>query len=800
MIGKTIFHYKILEKLGEGGMGVVYKAEDTKLKRHVALKFLPTNLTADEGARERFIQEAQTASALDHPNICTIYEINQTEDGQMFIAMAHYGGETLKQKIATGQLSIDTIVDFTSQIAKGLAKAHQHGIIHRDIKPANIIVTDDGLVKILDFGLAKLAGQARLTRTGTTLGTVAYMSPEQVHGEEVDLRTDIWSIGVVLYEMITRKLPFGGEYEQAIIYSIVHEEPAALSNLTIDFPSSFEKIVANCLAKSLENRYQTASDLLAALQSLSNAASPTFEKERKSSHRLWPGAIKTGKIKAPRSETTTLRIKRTWLYAGMALLLVLLVTVISLHPWRRTEPKARRASIAVLPFVNMSTDEENEYFSDGITEEIINALTKVKGLGVVARTSIFQFKGKAYDIRKIGEQLNVSTVLEGSVRKAGEKLRITAQLIDVADGYHLWSETFEERNMKDIFVIQDDIARAIVDKLKITLVSTSEDKLVNPHTENLEAYDLYLKGRFFWNKRTQDGLQKGLQYFEQAIEKDPAYALAYAGLADSYLMLGQFAYRSPHETFPKARAAAGKALEINDALAEAHNSLAYLKMLYERDWQAAEREFRRAIDLNPNYATAYQWYAEYLAAMARSNEALVAIERARELDPLSLIINSVKGYIFLLNSQYELSIEQFRKVIEMDPNFPTYAYLGRAYLQSKKYDEAIAEIQTEINLFGRKSVAMALLAYAYHVAGKTNEALKIRNELEKQSLQTYVEPYQMAVLYSGLRDNNQAFRWLWKAYEEYSGLLMFVKVDPFFNDLHSDSRFTELLKKMGFEK
>jgi non-specific serine/threonine protein kinase len=442
------------------------------------------------------------------------------------LRLVRVGGKELKQLIIdNSQLTIDNCLTYATQIAEGLKAAHAKGITHRDIKFSNIMVMESGQVKITDFGLAKIGKGVQLTKTGTTLGTVAYVPPEQTWSEPVDHRTDIWSFGVVLYEMLTGRLPFRGEYEPAVIYSLLNEEPKPIADLRSDVPIQLARIVDNALAKNPDARYQHLSEMAVDL-------------------RNQPKGSETGKTKTPRHKATMLRIKRPWLYAGVALLLLLLVTAISLKLLRRTEKKTRPASIAVLPFVNMSADAEKEDFSDGMTEELINALAKVKGLNVVARTSVFQFKGKACDIRKVGEQLNVSTVLEGSVRRAGEKMRITVQLINVADGYHIWSKFFEENNLQNIFAIQDGIARAIVDKLEITLASNPEGKLVIPPTENLEAYDLYLKGRFFWNKRTKEGLQQGRQYFAQAVEKDSAYALACVGLADSYLLLGQFAYLS----------------------------------------------------------------------------------------------------------------------------------------------------------------------------------------------------------------------------------------------------------------
>ncbi|MFQ5641986.1 MAG: protein kinase, partial [bacterium] len=524
MIGKTISHYKIVQKLGGGGMGIVYKAEDTKLKRTVALKFLPQDLTRDQEAKERFLHEAQAASALDYPNICTIYEIDETEDGQMFICMAYYEGATLKLLIDNCQLTIYQSIEIAIQVAQGLAKAHEQGIIHRDIKPANIMVTRDGVVKIVDFGLAKLAGVTQITRTGTTMGTVAYMSPEQTRGETVDQRTDIWSLGAVLYEMLTAQLPFRGDYEQAVVYSILNEEPEPLAELGIKVSAKLEQIVAKALAKSPDRRYQKMKEMLTDLRVLKKESEAESTKE-----------VLTKKKPA--------------------------------------------LSIAVLPFVDMSSQKDQEYFCDGMAEELIDAMTKIEGLQVVSRSSAFQFKGESPDIRKVGEKLNVNHVLEGSVRKAGNRLRITAQLINVEDGYHLWSEKYD-REMEDVFAIQDDIARTIVSTLKIKLVGEQEAPLVKRHTDNLEAYNLYLKGRYFWNKRHEGGMQQAMEYFNQALEKDPAHALAYSGLADCFIILGFYTYLPPKEAFSKAKALAQKALEIDDTLGEAHTSLGFVRWDY----------------------------------------------------------------------------------------------------------------------------------------------------------------------------------------------------------------------------
>jgi serine/threonine protein kinase/tetratricopeptide (TPR) repeat protein len=737
--------YRIIEELGRGGMGVVYKAEDTKLRRNVALKLLPPDLTRNREAKERFIHEAQTASVLDHPNICTIHEIDENDDGQMFISMACYQGETLKKRIGHGPLDLGEIVEIALQVLRGLAKAHAKGIVHRDIKPANIMISDDGIVSIMDFGLAKLADQTRLTRTGTTVGTVAYMSPEQAQGQEVDQRADIWSFGVVLYEMITGQLPFKGGREQAMIYSILNVEPEPVAGIRTGVPAELATLVSKTLSKTLDSRYQKTADVLADL-------------------------TKIGKS-------------------------------LNLHNMTGGDsPRGVHSSIAVLPFVTLSADPEQDYFCDGMAEEIINALTHVEDLRVVARTSSFAFKGKHLDIREIGRKLNVETVLEGSVRKAGNRLRITAQLVKADDGYHLWSERYD-REMEDVFAIQDEISLAIVENLKIKLLGRQKTNLTKRHTDNIDAYTLYLKGRYFWNKRTEKGLKKGIEYFKRAIKLDPEYAVAYTGLADSYNLLSAYSIASPGESIPKAKAAATKALEIDADLAEGHECLGHVSMLYDWNWEDAQREFRRAIELNPNYATAHQRHGILLTAMGRMDEALAEIKRAQELDPLSLIINTDVGLFSFLEHRYGEAADQCRKPLEMDPNFAVAHFaLGLACEQMGKHDEAAEEFQEAINLSGGNPIYISALGHARAVAGSRVEAQKILNKLIALSKRRYVSPYSIATVYAGFGEVDQTLASLDRACEERSVWLghLHLRVDPRLDCVHSVPGFAQLLERMGF--
>ena len=742
--GSTIAgRYKIIEELGRGGMGVVYKAEDTKLKRTVALKFLPPELTHISDVKERFMREAQAAAALDHPNICTVHEFDEAEV-KTFISMAYIEGQSLKKKIESGPLELDEALRIATQLAEGLQEAHKKGVVHRDIKSANIMVDERGQAKIMDFGLARVAGGTLVTKEGTTMGTIAYMSPEQARGEEVDHRTDIWSLGIVLYEMVTGQLPFQGEYEQGVVYSILHEEAEPITSLRSEVPMELERVVRKAMSKSSDERYQHVGEVILDLRSI----------------------IKELESKAMKEQASA------------------------------TKPVP---SIAVLPFINMSADKEQEYFCDGMAEELINALTKIKDLRVVARTSAFSFKGKEIDIREIGNKLNVETVLEGSVRKAGNRLRITAQLVNVADGYHLWSERFD-RQMEDIFAIQDEISLAIVDKMKLKLLKEEKAKLVRRHTENLDAYNFYLKGRYFWNKRTEDGLKKSLENLQRAIEIDSEFALAHAGLSDTYATLGWYGFLPRKDAFTRAKAEAIKALEIDDTVGEAHTSLANIKTWCDWDWVDAEREYKRALALNSSDAEAHHMYAHFLEEMGRFEEAIREMKQALELEPLSLNINSCIGKNLYFARKYDESIEQLQKTLEMDPNyFDPYAWLGMAYAKKGMHEQAIKKLQKGTTFIGISPIMIAALGYAYASAGKRSEAQKRLDQLKDLSRKEHVDPYFLAWIYAGLDERERAFEWLNKAYEERSMYMTLLKVDPLFDNLRSDAKFTELLKKMGLE-
>ncbi|MHC4175105.1 MAG: protein kinase domain-containing protein, partial [Planctomycetota bacterium] len=701
--------------------------------------------------RTRFIQEARASAALDHPNICTLHEIDEAE-GKTFISMAYVEGQSLFEKIVSGPLDLNEAVDISIQAAQGLYEAHEKGIVHRDIKSANIMVTNSGQVKIMDFGLAKLAGETsltRLTQAGAIMGTVDYMSPEQARGEAVDYRTDIWSLGVVMYEMLTSELPFKGGAGQAVIHSILYEEPKRLRHLRRDVPAALEQTVSKMMQKDPSSRPGSMKAVIADLEPLSPRSG--LSKEQVAPKRA--GLRTVGVLAA-------------------ALACVGIFALLYLRPW--TAQEGSLSSIAVLPFQNMSADPNQEYFCDGMAEELINALSQIEDLRVIARTSAFSFKAKDMTVRDIGSQLNVATILEGSVRKADSRLRITAQLVDTTGGHHLWSERYD-RDMGDVFAIQEEITLAIVDKLKPKLLGKGKGRLAKRHTVDLQVYDLYLKGRFFGRKQTEVAAKKAIEYLERAIEKDPNYAPAYAELA---------------------------ALEIDETLAEAHASLGYIKSGYDWDWVGGEREYKRAIELNPGYATAHEAYSYNLLLTARFDEALKEIEQALELDPVSVPTNRNLALVCRFAKQFDRAIEASKRAVAMNPStMYVHLELGLAYLAKSMYEEALIEFQKEQEVSGKAHAwAETHTGWTYVEMGKPDEAQKLLYKLLERSKTEYVSPYTLACFHFVLGKNDEGFKLLNRAFKEGDQKLCFLKIGPLFDSVRSDPRYTALLKKMNLDK
>ena len=776
MIGKTIHHYKILEKLGSGRMGTVYKAEDTKLDRFVALKFLAPHLSRAEEEKKRFIHEAKAASALDHPNICSIYEIEKTGDGQMFIAMACYDGESLKDKIDRGSLPIDEALDIAVQIAQGLATAHAKEIMHRDIKPANILITKDRQIKIVDFGLAKLAGRTMLTKEGMTLGTVAYMSPEQTLGTNVDHQTDIWALGVILYEMLTGERPFKGYYEQAVMYSIMNEEPEPVTDLRPEIPISLGQVVIRALEKKPEKRYKHIEELLDDLKSISAGIVPDEIKVR----------LKKAKLH---------KRKRGIIYTVSAGLIITAVIVLSLF----TGQTQTIDSIAVLPLKNLTGDAGLEYFVDGITDELIGQLGQISGLRrVISRTSIMQYKETELSLSDITRELNVDAVVEGTVYQVRDSIRVRFQLIDVLpEERNLWGQTYA-RPMREVLMMYSDVARAVAREIRIGLTRHEETRFAETRQVNPDAYEAYLKGMFHWQRLNPEDLQIAQQYFESALEKDPDYALAHSGVALVWGVYALVGLVPPNEVATKVIAEAEKAVELDSTLAEAHYVLASIRTWTEWDWEKAEESYRKAIELNPNYPDVRAYYSHYLFMMHRPDEAIVQMECSIELDPFNPLLQSLCGVDFIILRRYDEAIDQFRRVLKTVPNHGVAAdVLVLAYHQKGMYKEALEQKKTYYESIGLMDGAEALTR-GYEKGGYREAMASAAQMWEELSHVTFILPWYVAESYAYAGNKEKTLDWLERGVEAGDLNIPYIGVMPHFVDLLSDEpRYQELLRKMN---
>lgn len=783
LIGQTISQYRILEKLGEGGMGVVYKAEDTRLKRLVALKFLPPHLTRDEEANQRFIHEAQAASALDHQNVCTIFQVDETDEGQLFIAMAYYEGETLREKIRSGPLPVAEALDIATQMATGLAQAHEKGIVHRDINPSNVIIQENGTVKIIDFGLTKLLSAERLTQTGTAKGTVPYMSPEQAKGEVVDHLTDTWALGIVLYEMLAGKKPFNAEYDQAIIFMILNQTLDSPQKLNPDIPSDLAEVILKALQKRPENRYNTVSEMLTDLEAVKDRELP-------------PNVDKKTTFGNAAKKLFFLRSKRNIVYGFLALLLIFgaVLTTKSINSGNSIN------AIAVLPLANLSGDPEQEYFADGMTEALINNLAKIRSLRVISRTSSMQYKNTDKTIPEIARELRVDVLVEGSVRMAGDQVQVTAQVVDGISDRHLWAESYT-RDLSEVLNLHHEITRSITRETNIPLTPEESRRFAGTQSVNPEAYRFFLQGRYFSEGLTQNP-HRAVEFFEKAIEIDSTFALAYAELALTYTQFSTTGVFSRDEAFKKGTDAAQKAVELNNQLSEAYAASAMLKLWLEWDWTAAEKDFRLALNLNPGGAKVYRGYISFLVAMQHKKEGLEIARKMLDLDPLSPWTNLQVGWAYQHFGEYDEAIEQLEYTAEMSPtaSWP-HVQLSWVYATKGDYSNAIKECEWLEGQFPNRNFGS--LGWVYVVSGQVDKALKILRTLEENYESNSGTSYQIAKIYAALGNRDKAFEWLEIAYQQrLVNFVLFKSVSkpsqPPLNFLRSDPRYWDLLKRLNF--
>jgi len=781
-IGLELSHYRIIEKIGCGGMGVVFRAHDAHLNREVVIKVLSPRTITDEGARKHLRKEALALSKLNHPNIATVYDFD-TQRGVDFLVMEYIPGITLSDKLVAGLLPEKEVLRLGMQLSDGLAAAHEHGVVHRDLKPGNLRLTSDGRLKILDFGLAKL--WRPLTETAVTesslqthsiSGTLPYMAPEQFSGEEIDARTDIHGAGFVLYEMATGQRPFAEVQSGQLIGALMRKPPIPPTTLNPKVSAELERIIGKCVEKEPENRYQSAKELAIDLRRLgapSTAAAPVQKRER--------------------------RTRNLILLAG-ALLVAVCVTLFTLNVsvWRDRPfgitATPRIDSLAVLPLENLSGDPGQEYFADGMTEALITTLSQISALKVTSRTSVMHYKGTRKTVPQIAQELHVDAVVEGSVMRDGNHLRVTAQLIHAPTDTHIWAKSYQ-RDLRDVLAVQNEVAQAITSEINVKLTAQEQVRLARTHPANYAAHDAYLKARYHLQQGTEDQLREAKAYFEEAARIDSIYAPAYAGLADYYLLTDEL---SPGVAMPKAKEYVQKALALDDGLADAHATLASIKFYGDWDWLGAEKEFKRAIELSPSYAEAHRTYSDFLSEMGRHEQALAEIRTAQELDPLSATTILDGGWALYYARQYNRAIQQCRKVLDLDPHSVSARdCIGSAHLATAAYDQAIAEYSALVTSSGNDPLRLASLGCAYALAGKKPQAQKVVAQLDEASKIHYVPPYFLGLVHAALGDNDEAFSWLEKAYEQHDSYLVRLKVEPVMDPLQSDPRFDKLLHRMN---
>jgi len=832
--GRKLGRYEIRSKLGAGGMGEVYLAQDTsELERTVAIKLLPAEVASNPKRMQRFVQEARTVSTLNHPNILTVYEFGQ-DDAARFIVTEYVDGITVREYLRTHRIKLHEVLDIATQIAAALDAAHEANVVHRDMKPENVMVRRrDGIVKVLDFGLAKPiekilaqepaidseAGTKLLVNTepGIVMGTVSYMSPEQSQGSALlDHRTDIWSLGAVLYEMLAGRVPFEGKDVHRQIIAIQEQELTPLSRFTEGVPERLEDIVTKALAKDPNERYQTAKDLLIDLRNLKRKLDLDAEIDRTAAPELRPatsmrnvqnalatapGAAPTAQATAPSivssAEYIVSGIKKHKLATAFALLLVV-TGAVTLHFWGRNSASTIR-SVAVLPFISESSNQDVEYLSDGMTEALISSLSQLPNLTVKARSSVFRYKGKETTPQTIGKELNVQAILNGRISQYGDQLRLTLELVDVQTENVIWSEQYNRRQA-DLVGLQSEIAFDVSSKLKTKLSGTDQAKITKTYTANSKAYQLYLKGRFYFNRRTKDDVFRSIEFYKQAIGLDSNFVLAYVGIADSYAVMSPYGYAAPNEVFPQAKVAAQRAIEIDPDLAEAHAAYAKILADYDWNWSQAEREYKRSIELNPQIPlTHYQYGAACLTPVGRFDEAISEIKRALELDPLSVPASANLASCLTYAHKYDLAVEQGIEALRLDANHPTARVaLGLAYVARGMYEQAISICETTLRTDPVDQDCLSVVGLAYAKAGRRQEAEKILRKFEELGRTTYLVSYRPAAIYALLGDKDKAFAWLEKAFAAHDWDIGRMNVDPFLDSLHDDARFKDLIKRMGF--